>query len=109
MVKSFSYEFENDKIPNPPPPHLMAKDNTAISERYIESPISPFGVQSNDHIYYRDNNLEQSVNNPVFNPDPFQEYIGYNMIQDSNIGQQSGQVTSYDTPLYPANVSKLER
>ena len=87
----------------------MAKDNTAISERYIESPISLFGIQSNDHIYYRDNKLEQSVNNPVFNPDLFQEYIGYNMIQDSNIGQQSGQVTIYDTLLYPANVSKLER
>ena len=55
------------------------------------------------------NSLEQSVNNPVFNPDLSQEYIGYNMIQDSDIGQQSGQVTSYDTPLYPANVSKLER
>ena len=109
MVESFSYEFENGKIPNPPPLHLTVKDNTAISERYIESPISPFGVQSNDHIYYRDNNLEQSVNNPVFNPDLIQEYIGYNMIQDSNIGQQSGQVTIYDTPLYPANVSKLER
>ena len=109
MLESFSYELENGKIPNPSPPHLMAKDNTAISERYIESPISLFGIQSNDHIYYRDNNLEQSVNNPVFNPDLIQEYIGYNMIQDSNIGQQSGQVTSYDTPLYPANVSKLER
>ena len=92
MVESFSYEFENSKIPNPSPPHLMAKDNTAISERYIESPISPFGIQSNDHIYYRDNNLEQSVNNPVFNPDlPRIYWIQY----DSRFEYRTAEWTGY--------------